>query len=53
MKENFLEKVFLGSGNLAINTAGTSQEEIVLKHIANPYDVKKKIEEIKSLMKYR
>ncbi len=47
VKENFLERIFLGSGNLAINTAGTPKEEIVFYHIANPHLIKRKLDEIK------
>ncbi len=48
VKENFLEKIFFGSGNLLINTAGTPKEEIVFSHIADPHIIKRKLEEIKS-----
>lgn len=48
VKENFLEKIFLNSGSLAINTAGTPKEEIVFTHLAAPHLLKKKLDEIKS-----
>lgn len=44
--EKFFERILLRSGELLINTAGTSNEEIVLKHIATPHDVKKELDEI-------
>jgi len=47
VKENFLEKIFLNSGNLAINTSGTPKEEIVFAHISDPHLFKKKLDEIK------
>lgn len=43
VREPFLEKVFLKSGSLIINTAGTSKPEIVLKHVPEPYELKKKL----------
>lgn len=48
VRENFLEKIFFDSGNLAINTAGGPKEEIIFSHIADPHFVKKKLDEIKS-----
>ena len=47
-RENFLERIFLGSGNLSINTAGGPKEEIIFSHIANPYDLKRRLNEIRS-----
>jgi uncharacterized membrane protein YdbT with pleckstrin-like domain len=44
--EKFFERVLFGSGELVINTAGTANEEILLKHIAAPHDVKKELDEI-------
>lgn len=46
VRENFLEKIFFGSGNLAINTAGTPKEEIIFSHIAEPHLLKIKLDEI-------
>ncbi len=51
VRENFLEKIFFGSGDLAINTAGAPREEAVFSHIANPHNLKRKIDEIKSSLK--
>jgi uncharacterized membrane protein YdbT with pleckstrin-like domain len=47
VSEPFLDKLFTKTGHLAINTAGTSQNEIVLRHIATPYEVKKKLDEMR------
>jgi uncharacterized membrane protein YdbT with pleckstrin-like domain len=43
----FLEKLIFKTGGLAINTAGTGGREIVLNHIENPFEIKKKLEDIK------
>lgn len=51
VRENFLEKIFFGSGNLAINTAGTSKEEIVFFHVANPHYLKKIIDQASKKIK--
>ncbi|MHB1086227.1 MAG: PH domain-containing protein [Minisyncoccota bacterium] len=45
--EPFFSRVFFHSGSLAINTAGTSSEEIVLKNVENPYEIKKKLDELR------
>lgn len=44
VSEPILNKLFTKSGNLHINTAGSAQDEIVLKNIATPYEVKKKLD---------
>lgn len=46
--EPFFERILMGSGDLHIDTAGTPHQEIVLRHISSPYEVKKKLEEIRS-----
>jgi len=46
VEQPFLDKVIYKTGTLAINTAGTGQHEIVLSHIENPYEIKKKLDEI-------
>ncbi len=43
----FFESLITGTGDLHIDTAGTPIQEIVLKHIAAPYEIRKKLEEIK------
>lgn len=48
VRENFLEKIFFGSGDLAINTAGMPKEEIVFTHVNDPYGLKRKLDEIRS-----
>lgn len=47
----FFENILMGSGNLHIDTAGTPGQEIVLRHIPNPYEIRKKLEEIRCLNK--
>lgn len=45
--EPFIERILFNTGYITINTAGTSQEEIVLDHIEAPYEIKKKIDILK------
>jgi len=48
VREGFIERVITGSGALAINTAGTAGLEVVLTNVAEPYELKKKLDEIVS-----
>jgi uncharacterized membrane protein YdbT with pleckstrin-like domain len=43
----FFESLITGTGDLHIDTAGTPMQEIVLRHIAAPYEIRKKLEEIR------
>ena len=45
--EPFFERILMGSGDLHIDTAGTPNQEVVLKHIDSPYETKKKLENIR------
>lgn len=47
VNEPLLERVLYKTGNLAINTAGSSKLEIVLKNIERPFEVKKKLDEFR------
>lgn len=47
VRQRFLDKLIIKSGDLAINTAGTNHKEIILKNIANPYEVKKILDSLK------
>lgn len=47
VKEGFFERIITKSGSLIIDTAGTSGEEIILKNVANPYKLKKLLDELK------
>ena len=48
VREPFLERLITKTGNLAINTAGSSEKEVVLKHITSPYEVRKKLDSIRN-----
>ena len=45
--EPFFSRVFFHTGSIEIDTAGTNREDLVLKHIAHPYEVKKKLDELR------
>ncbi len=47
VQEPFLDRVFYKTGSLLVNTAGTTLREIVLEHIENPYEIKKKLDELR------
>lgn len=51
VEENVIDKFITHSGNLIINTAGTGFPETKqgqkISHIASPYEVKKKLDEIR------
>lgn len=48
IQEPFIERLLTKTGNLLINTAGTGAKEVTLTHITAPYEVRKKIDEIRS-----
>lgn len=43
----FIEKLLFKTGEMKINTAGTGSHEIVLRHISEPYEIKKKLDLIR------
>jgi len=45
--EPFFDRVLTHTGNIAIITAGTTTDQIVLQHISDPYEVKKKLDALK------
>lgn len=45
--EPFFDRVLTHTGNLAIITAGSTTDQIVLQHISDPYEVKKKLDTLK------
>lgn len=45
--EKFLDRLIFKTGKIVINTAGTSGHEAVLINVAEPYEIKKKLEAIK------
>lgn len=47
ISEPFFDRVFTKTGNMAINTAGSNNLEIVLQHIEAPYEMKKKLDALK------
>lgn len=47
VQEPFLDKWLYETGSLSINTAGTTLKEVVLKYIENPYEIKKKLDELR------
>ena len=49
IQEPFLDKLLYKTGSLSVNTAGTTLREMVLKHIESPYEIKKKLDELRSL----
>jgi uncharacterized membrane protein YdbT with pleckstrin-like domain len=46
--EPFFEWILTNSGDLHIDTAGTPSHEIILRHIASPYETRKKLEDIRT-----
>lgn len=45
--EPFFDRLITHTGNIAINTAGTTTDQIMLKRINAPYEVKKKLDILK------
>jgi uncharacterized membrane protein YdbT with pleckstrin-like domain len=46
IKESIIEKLFLGTGTIIINTAGSSASEIIMKSIKSPYELRKKLDSL-------
>lgn len=47
VSEPFFDRIFTKTGNIAINTAGSNNLEIILRHIEAPYEVKKRLDSLK------
>jgi uncharacterized membrane protein YdbT with pleckstrin-like domain len=47
IEERFLDRILFKTGSIGIDTAGRKGEEIVLKHIERPYELKKKLDELR------
>lgn len=47
IQEPFLDKIITHTGHIAINTAGSGNLEVILQHVENPYEIKKKLDELK------
>ena len=45
--EPIFDKVISNTGNIAIITAGTTRDQVVLKNIEAPYEVKKRLDTLK------
>lgn len=45
--DKLLKRVFYNVGTVIVHTAGTDSKELVMANIENPYEVKRKLEEIK------
>ena len=45
--EPFFNKIITHTGNLSINTAGTTTDQIMLSHIKSPYEIKKQLDNLK------
>lgn len=46
VKESFGQKTFYKTGEIRINTAGSSSTEAVLKNVERPYEIKKRLAEL-------
>lgn len=44
VKENVIDRAVTKSGMLSINTAGTANQEVMLRNIDSPYEVKKRLD---------
>lgn len=47
IREPFFDRIVTHTGNIAVITAGTTFDQIVLQHINAPYEVKKKLDTLK------
>lgn len=47
VNEPIFDRLITHTGHLTINTAGTSLPEVVLVHITRPYEVKKKLDQLR------
>lgn len=45
--EPFLDRLICKTGHLSINTAGTGFHEAELRHIESPYEIKKKLDNVR------
>lgn len=48
ISEPILDRLITKTGNLVIETAGTGLHGVVLIHLEKPYEIKKKLDEIRS-----
>ena len=45
--EPFFDRLISQTGSLMINTAGSSETELILKHVERPYELKKQLDKIR------
>ena len=45
--EPFLDRIIYHTGSLEIDSAGTNRENVVLAHVEHPYEIKKKLDELR------
>lgn len=45
--EPFLSRVIFHTGSIEIDTAGTNRQDLVLRNVEHPYEVKKKLDELR------
>lgn len=45
--EPFLSRVLFKTGSIEIDTAGTNREDVILKNVEHPYEIKKKLDELR------
>lgn len=46
--EPFIDRIITQSGHLTVNTAGTGLHEVIIKHVDQPYELKKKLDALRS-----
>jgi uncharacterized membrane protein YdbT with pleckstrin-like domain len=47
IREPFSDRIITHTGNIAIITAGSTADQIVLQHVDSPYEIKKKLDALK------
>lgn len=45
--EPFIDRLVTHTGDIGIITAGTTSDQVILEHIENPYEIKKKLDFLK------
>jgi membrane protein YdbS with pleckstrin-like domain len=51
VNEPFTERQAYGSGNIKIKTAGSIVHDVTLAHINAPYEIKKKLDQLRTVPK--
>jgi len=47
IREPFFDRIITHTGNIAIITAGSTIDQIVLLHVEDPYEIKKKLDKLR------